>query len=184
VLIEAATQGSPATLENALLAVADDVSLMDAVIAKNTTESQRLWRLRHSIAEAERQEGKAVKHDISVPIAQLQNFLVRGEALVAELSSRARLLVFGHVGDGNLHYNIALPSELSAEAWNEQGLRLSEAIYALVDELGGSFSAEHGVGRIKKAYLAQYRGGAEIGLMRALKRSLDPGNILNPGKVI
>lgn len=184
VLIEAATQGNPAELEEVLMSAADESLLLDAVIAKNSAESQSLWRLRHSIAEAERQEGKALKHDISVPIGKMEEFLVRGDALIAELMPTAKLLAFGHVGDGSLHYNVALPGELSPAAGAETGQRLTAAIYALVDELGGSFSAEHGVGRAKKEYLAQYRGGSEIGLMRALKRTLDPMNILNPGKVI
>lgn len=184
VLIEAATQGDPAELENALMAVAEKSLLLDAVIAKSTAESQRLWRLRHSIAEAERQEGKALKHDISVPIGHMREFLVRGEALMAALMPEAQLLAFGHVGDGNLHYNVTLPRDLRPEAREQAGQRITSAIYELVDELGGSFSAEHGVGRIKKTYLAQYRGGTEIALMKSLKKTLDPANILNPGKVI
>ena len=184
VLIEAATQGNPAELEDALAEFADESLWLDAVIAKNSAEAQRMWRLRHSIAEAERQEGKALKHDISVPIGKMQEFLARGETLIASLMPEARLLAFGHVGDGNLHYNVSLPRELTAEEWQEAGQRITAAIYDLVDKLGGSFSAEHGVGQAKKGYLAEYRGGAEIRLMQALKKTLDPMNILNPGKVI
>lgn len=184
VLIEAATQGNPAELENALAMAAGESLLLDAVIAKNTTEAQQLWRLRHSIAEAERQAGKALKHDISVPIARMQEFLVRGDALIAELMPDAQLLAFGHVGDGNLHYNVSLPFGLSSTEWRDAGERITAAIYELVAELGGSFSAEHGVGRLKRGYLARYRGGTEIDLMRTLKNTLDPTNILNPGKVI
>ncbi len=184
VLIEAATQGNPAELEDALAEFTDGSLWLDAVIAKNTAEAQRLWRLRHSIAEAERQEGKALKHDISVPIGKMQEFLARGETLIASLMPEAGLLAFGHVGDGNLHYNVSLPRELTAEEWQEAGQRITAAIYDLVDKLGGSFSAEHGVGQAKKGYLAEYRGGAEIRLMQALKKTLDPMNILNPGKVI
>ena len=184
VLIDAATEGNPGELENALMAMADESVVIDAVIAKNVSEAQRLWRLRHSIAEAERQEGKALKHDISIPIGRMQEFLLRGDALLGELCPEAKLLAFGHVGDGNLHYNVALPYEPESQAWREAGNRLTDAIYALVDALGGSFSAEHGVGRTKKAYLPEYRGGTEIALMRTLKKTLDPLNILNPGKVI
>ena len=184
VLVEAATQGTAAALENALTGVAGDSLYLDAVVAKNTDESHRLWRLRHSIAEAERHEGRGLKHDISVPIGRMREFLARGEAMVGELMPNARLLVFGHVGDGNLHYNVVLPRELAADAWAQAAQCITSAIYDLVDELGGSFSAEHGVGRVKKPYLARYRGGTEITLMRSLKKTLDPGNILNPGKVI
>jgi len=184
VLIEAATQGNPAELENALAACGEDSLWHDAVIAKNAAEAQHLWRLRHSIAEAERQEGKALKHDVSVPIGRMQEFLDRGDTLIGALMPEAKLLAFGHVGDGNLHYNVSLPSEITVEEWNEAGQRITTAIYDLVDQLGGSFSAEHGVGQVKKDYLAKYRSGTELQLMRALKKTLDPNNILNPGKVI
>ncbi len=185
VLIDAANGGDATALESSLLAAAEsDSSFLDAVIAKNQAEAQELWRLRHSIAEAERQEGKALKHDVSVPVGRMEEFLVRGEALILELEPEAKLLVFGHVGDGNLHYNVALPLDPESEAWAAAGATISNAVYDLVAELGGSFSAEHGVGLVKKAYLERYRGGAEIDLMRALKNLLDPRNILNPGKVI
>lgn len=184
VLIEASTGGDAEALEDALMAAADQALLLDAVIAKNEGEARNLWRLRHSIAEAERQEGKALKHDISVPIGRMQEFLVRGDVLIAELMPDAKLLAFGHVGDGNLHYNVALPGDSTSKEWRATGANLTTAIYDLVAELGGSFSAEHGVGRLKKAYLEQYRGGAELALMQSLKKTLDPRNILNPGKVI
>jgi FAD/FMN-containing dehydrogenase len=184
VLIEAATQGNPAELEDALAMLADESLWLDAVIAKSEAEAQRLWRLRHSISEAERQHGIALKHDISVPIGKMQEFLVRGGKLIRKLAPDAELLAFGHVGDGNLHYNVSLPRGLTMDQWHELGEPVTTAIYDLVDQLGGSFSAEHGVGRLKKPYLAKHRGGSEISLMRALKKTLDPNNILNPGKVI
>jgi FAD/FMN-containing dehydrogenase len=158
--------------------------LLDAAIAKNAKEAADLWRLRHSIAEAERQDGKSLKHDISVPLSRMQEFLALGDELLAELCPDARLVAFGHVGDGNLHYNVVLPRDLSDDQWEAEGERVTRAIYDLVDRLGGSFSAEHGVGQSKRAWLAQYRGGPELELMRKLKKTLDPANILNPGKVI
>jgi FAD/FMN-containing dehydrogenase len=184
VLIEASTGGDAEALERALMAAASDSLLLDAVIAKNEGEAQNLWRLRHSIAEAERQEGKALKHDISVPIGRMQEFLVRGDRLIADLMPEANLLAFGHVGDGNLHYNVSLPGDSTTAAWRAAGDKVTTAIYDLVAELGGSFSAEHGVGRLKKSYLEKYRGGVELTLMKSLKKTLDPQNILNPGKVI
>jgi FAD/FMN-containing dehydrogenase len=184
VLIEAATGADPELLANALLQEAEDGRLLDAVIAKNETEAADLWRLRHSIAEAERQDGKALKHDISVPLSKMQEFLVRGDQLLDERWPEARLVAFGHVGDGNLHYNVVLPRGLSAEKWTAEGERVTGALYDLVHSLNGSFSAEHGVGQSKKAYLASYRAGPELDLMRSLKKMLDPANILNPGKVI
>ncbi|MCP4299508.1 MAG: FAD-binding oxidoreductase [Gammaproteobacteria bacterium] len=184
VLIETATGEDHEVLENALMDAAGESLILDAVIAKNASESENLWRLRHSIAEAERHHGEGLKHDISVSIGRMQEFLVRGEALLADIMPEASLLAFGHVGDGNLHYNVTLPRDLTAEQQATAAARITGAIYDLVAELDGSFSAEHGVGRLKKTYLEQYRGGAEIDLMRRLKRALDPQNILNPGKVI
>lgn len=184
VLIEAATGGDPELLENALLQEAEDGRLLDAVIAKNETEAAQLWRLRHSIAEAERQDGKALKHDISVPLSKMEEFLERGDDLLEKRWPDARLVAFGHVGDGNLHYNVVLSRELSAEDWVAEGERVTRALYDLVQSFNGSFSAEHGVGQSKRAYLAAYRAGPELDLMQALKKMLDPANILNPGKVI
>jgi len=171
-------------LENVLTAAMDRGLLLDAVVAKNVSEAAEFWRLRHSISEAERQDGRALKHDISVPLSAMQSFLVRGERLVAEIAPGSRLVVFGHVGDGNLHYNVALPAGLGDREWVESGRRVTSAIYDLVAELGGSFSAEHGIGVLKRDYLTRYRSAPEIELMRQLKRTLDPDNILNPGKVI
>jgi FAD/FMN-containing dehydrogenase len=184
VLIEAATGGEAGGLQAALVQAAAEDLIVDAVIAKNSAEAARLWRMRHSIAEAERQDGKALKHDISVPVSKMQDFLLRGDELLADIVPEARLVAFGHVGDGNLHYNVVLPRDLSAEDWGALASRVTAAIYDLVDELGGSFSAEHGVGLLKKAWLQKYRGGEEIALMRLLKSTLDPHNLLNPGKVI
>lgn len=184
VLIEAATGVNPDALETALMHSAEVSLIVDAVIAKNAAESDKLWRLRHSIAEAERQDGKGLKHDISVPISHMQEFLARGDDLLARLAPEAKLLAFGHVGDGNLHYNVALPRTMSPEAADVAGADITGAIYDLVAEMGGSFSAEHGVGRTKKTYLEQYRGGPELDLMRRLKDTLDPQCTLNPGKVI
>jgi FAD/FMN-containing dehydrogenase len=184
VLIETATGGDPELLENALTIAADEALILDAVIAKNTAEADNLWRLRHSIAEAERHDGTGLKHDISIPIGNMQEFLARGEALLARLMPEANLLVFGHVGDGNLHYNVTLPREMTPDAERDAGALITGAIYDLVADMSGSFSAEHGVGRSKRSYLEKYRGGAEIDLMRRLKKALDPQDILNPGKVI
>lgn len=184
VLLETATGGDPERLESALIAAAEQGRIRDAVIAKNVQEAGDLWRLRHSIAEAERQDGKSLKHDISLPLSKMQDFLTRGDQMLFELRPDARLVAFGHVGDGNLHYNVVLPRTLSKAEWASEGERISRAIYDLVQSFDGSFSAEHGVGQAKRAWLAEYRAGPELELMRQLKDALDPANILNPGKVI
>jgi len=178
VLLDVAIDGNEERLEGALMGAAEEGLLSDAIIAKNSVEADKLWRMRHSIAEAERSERKARKHDISVPLSRMEEFLQRGDSLLSELVPNAQLVAFGHVGDGNLHYNVALPEG------SEDGPDVTKAIYDLVEELGGSFSAEHGVGLLKRQYLPLYRNAGEIELMRTLKRALDPKNILNPGKVI
>ena len=181
VLIEFSSDATAAG--NALANEADSGRVLDAVIAKNDRESEKLWRLRHSISEAERQEGKALKHDVSVPLSRMQEFLQRGDELLASLRPDLQLVAFGHVGDGNLHYNVVLPRDLPPEDWDAEGERITRAVYDLVSELGGSFSAEHGIGQSKKAWLAEYRAGTEFEVMQMVKKTLDPANILNPGKL-
>jgi FAD/FMN-containing dehydrogenase len=178
VLLDAAIGGENDRLENALAGAAEADLLIDAVIAKNSVEAEKFWRMRHSISEAERAEGKALKHDISVPISRMEEFLLRGDRLLAGIDADAQLIAFGHVGDGNLHYNVALSDGSHVNS------SLTTAIYDLVAELGGSFSAEHGVGRLKRQYMVKYRDAGEIQLMKTLKQALDPKNTLNPGKVI
>jgi FAD/FMN-containing dehydrogenase len=156
--------------------------LSDAVIAKNIAEAETLWRARHAISEAQKFEGPSIKHDISVPVSRMQVFLRRCAEHLHQLEPSARPVIFGHVGDGNLHYNLTVPEDLASDATRVG--RITTTIYDLVAELGGSFSAEHGVGVTKKHYLEQYRGSTEIDLMRRLKRALDPQCLLNPGKVI
>lgn len=184
VLIESATGATTEHLENALAIAAEHGQLLDAVIAKNANEAADFWRLRHSIAEAERHAGPALKHDISVPLSAMQAFLRDGDELLAKRWPDSQLVAFGHIGDGNLHYNVVPPGDLTESDWHAEGEIISQAIYDLVQASGGSFSAEHGVGQAKRAWLERYRGGAEINLMRRLKHALDPANILNPGKVI
>ena len=184
VLCDAAGDDADEKLEGVLVVAAEKGLVDDAIIAKNQTEANRLWRIRHSISEAQKSEGASLKHDISVPIGRIGEFLQRGDQLLDQLAPEARLVAFGHVGDGNLHYNISQPRGADGPAFRESGERITTAIYDLVDELGGSFSAEHGVGVIKKDQLRRYRGGAELSLMRAMKSALDPDNTLNPGKVI
>lgn len=184
VLTEVAVGADTSRLEEAVMAALDSGLLDDAVIAKNDTESAQLWRLRHSLSDAQRPEGASLKHDISVPTGRIAEFIREGDRIVAEMLPGARLVTFGHVGDGNLHYNISQPSNAAAEPFLAAGPSVTEALYDLAVGMGGSFSAEHGVGTFKKAYLDKYRGGAEVALMRAVKSALDPANTLNPGKVI
>jgi FAD/FMN-containing dehydrogenase len=182
VLAELAVGEEAESLAKFLEDAVDAGQLSDAVIAKNIAEAESLWRVRHAISEAQKYEGPSIKHDISVPVSRMQEFLQRCSKRLQRLEPSVRPVIFGHVGDGNLHYNLTVPEELAGDA--RRVARITTTIYDLVAELGGSFSAEHGVGVTKKAYLEHYRGSTELDLMRRLKRALDPQNLLNPGKVI
>jgi FAD/FMN-containing dehydrogenase len=170
--------------EDKLMGLIEEELVADAVIAKNESEATSLWRLRHAIPEAQKPEGASLKHDISVPMARIAEFVGEGERLVDSMMPEARLVAFGHVGDGNLHFNVTQPATADQEAFLAEGRALSDALYELAIGMGGSFSAEHGIGVLKKAHLLKFRGGTELDLMRKLKLALDPGNTLNPGKVI
>ncbi len=184
VLTEVAVSDGGISMETALADAMETDLLRDAIVAKNEGEAGQLWRLRHSISDAQRPEGACLKHDISLPIGRLGEFLDRSRELIAEMQPEGRLVAFGHVGDGNLHYNVMQPLGADPAAFMSAGRALTTAIYDLVAELGGSFSAEHGIGVTKKGDLERFRGGVELELMRTLKKALDPDNILNPGKVI
>ncbi len=183
-LIEVAVTDGGDRLEAVLGNAIEQGRVVDAVIAKNAGEAERLWHLRHSISEAERREGKGVKHDISVPLTRLREFIDAAEERLGEAVPQAQPVVFGHVGDGNLHYNAHLPADLGETEDAQLRFRVSDVVYGLVSEMGGSISAEHGIGALKKAALERYGDPTSLALMRALKTTLDPANILNPGKII
>lgn len=184
VLVEAAMAQDDSAFATALGAAIEDGQALDAVLAKNSNEADNLWRVRHAIPESQGAEGVSLKHDIAVPIGRIEEFMTRAREVVIGIVPDARIVAFGHVGDGNLHYNISQPVDADAEAFRKIGEQASQLVYRLVNEMGGSFSAEHGVGVLKKSHLQQFRSGTELELMRTLKRALDPKNTLNPGKVI
>jgi FAD/FMN-containing dehydrogenase len=184
VLTDIALHGSSERLEKELMSCMETGLVTDAVIAKNESEAEGLWRMRHAISDAQWPEGASLKHDISVPTSRIADFVTDGEAIVGTMMPGARLVAFGHVGDGNLHFNVSQPPTADENAFRIEGQALTAALYELAIGMGGSFSAEHGVGTLKKDCLEQFRGGTEIELMRTLKQALDPCNTLNPGKVI
>jgi FAD/FMN-containing dehydrogenase len=184
VLLDVAIGDRHDVLERELMLAIQDGLGIDAAIAKNLTEAEGFWHLRHSISEAQKSEGSSLKHDISVPIGKLHEFLTKGDELLAKIMPEARLVAFGHVGDGNLHYNVSQPENSDTEEFHDGAAALTAAIYTLVAGLGGSISAEHGIGTLKKEDLSRFGDPTEIALMGRLKRALDPQNILNPGKVI
>jgi len=184
VLIETTIGGQTDLLQDSLEQALGAGLIADAVIAKSDSEAESLWRLRHSISEAEKHEGACLKHDIAVPIGKIAAFLQQGDELLAKLCPDARLVAFGHVGDGNLHYNVAQPEGADPKLFLAQSDAISAAIYDLAMAMGGSISAEHGIGVLKRPWFHKYCDPVELQLMQTLKKTLDPCNILNPGKVI
>ena len=158
--------------------------VQDAVLAKNERERAALWGLRENVSEAQRREGASIKHDISVPVSQIAAFIPAGEAAIRRIAPAARLVCFGHIGDGNLHFNVSVPEGGDAAAFVARREAIEDAVYDEVRRHGGSISAEHGLGLAKRDTIAHYKSKAELDLMRALKRTLDPKGILNPGKTI
>jgi len=158
--------------------------VLDAVIAQTEAQSRALWALRENHTEASKREGPSIKHDISVAVSKIPPFVPEGLAAMNKALPGCRPLVFGHVGDGNLHFNCQAPSGWTKPQFAPYVEPVSGAIYDLVTAYGGSISAEHGIGRIKLEELAHYRSRTELDVMRQLKRALDPHNIMNPGKVI
>jgi len=158
--------------------------VLDAVVAQTEAQSRALWTLRESHTEASKKEGPSVKHDISVAVSKIAEFIPEGLAAMSKALPDCRPLVFGHVGDGNLHFNCQAPADWTKLQFAPYVEPISGAVYDLVTAFGGSISAEHGIGRIKVEELAHYRSRTELDVMRSLKRALDPHNIMNPGKVI
>ncbi len=173
-----------ATLEQLLAEATEKGLVIDAVIAGSLAQANALWRLRESASEAQKPEGGSIKHDISVPVPLIPEFLNRAASVVEAVSPGARPVVFGHFGDGNVHFNVTQPPQMEKERYLALWDRMSAAVHGLVARMGGSISAEHGIGRMKRADLAKFKSPVELEIMRALKSALDPKGILNPGKLL
>jgi FAD/FMN-containing dehydrogenase len=142
-----------------------------------------LWRLRESMSEAQKKEGASLKHDIAVPVAAIPDFIAKATGAVLKAVPGARPVTFGHLGDGNLHFNFNAPNGGDGAAFLARRADVARIVHDIVRDFGGSFSAEHGIGVMKRDELLRYKSVTEIDVMRALKRTLDPKNILNPGKI-
>ena len=157
----------------------------DAVVAENLTQAHQLWHIRENIPLAQAEEGLNIKHDISVPISRIPAFVAHTDAVLQREIPGVRLVNFGHLGDGNLHYNVQAPAEGDAKAFlREHEDHVNHLVYEAVAEFGGSFSAEHGIGELKADKLAKYQSPVALGMMRAIKQALDPQWIMNPGRVL
>jgi FAD/FMN-containing dehydrogenase len=169
-----------------LLEVAlDQGCVQDAVVAENLTQAKGLWHIRESISLAQAEEGLNIKHDISIPISRIPEFARQTDALLAQALPGVRLVNFGHLGDGNLHYNVQAPVGGDAKAFlRDHEEQVNTLVYDAVSRFDGSISAEHGVGSLKLDKLQEHKSPVALGMMRAIKQALDPQNLMNPGRVL
>jgi FAD/FMN-containing dehydrogenase len=187
VLIELSSQqreGLRAVLEDILGEGAEQNLVIDATIADSLEQAKAFWRIRELFGEVQRYAGGSIKHDVSVPVAAVPAFIREANDAVTALIPGARPLPFGHLGDGNIHYNVTQPEGADKAEYLERWDDVNAAVFAVVKKYGGSISAEHGVGVVKRDLLPSVKDPVALDLMRTLKRTLDPKGILNPGKVL
>jgi FAD/FMN-containing dehydrogenase len=179
------TDGAREMMESLLGDALESGLIEDAAIAESEAQKSMMWKIRENISVAEKAHGKALKHDVAVPVSRVAEFMERGDALARKLYPGVDVIAFGHVGDGNIHFNITPPPGADQDAFvDRDGIPVSKAIHDLIASLNGSISAEHGIGRLKRDELAQRKAGVEIEMMRAVKKALDPQNRMNPGRVL
>ncbi len=171
-------------LESELAHAIADGALPDAIVATSQTQANALWNLRENISEAQKREGVSIKHDISVPVSAIPAFLGRAGERLAAAYPGVRIVCFGHLGDGNLHYNLSRPQHDENDAFIGRSDDVNRIVYELVHASGGSISAEHGIGQLKRDILPLYKPALELELMRRVKRAFDPAGLMNPGKVL
>lgn len=156
----------------------------DAAIARSDAQADALWSLRENVSEAQRVEGVSIKHDIAVPVSRVAAFIERADAALKTEFPDLRIVAFGHLGDGNLHYNLSKPESADNAVFISQTGRVNRIVHDLVGELGGSISAEHGLGQLKREEILRYKSALEIDLMKTIKAALDPAGLFNRGKLV
>lgn len=187
VLIELSSQrpeGLRESMEQILAEGLEKGLVLDATIAESVEQGKAFWKIREQFGEMQGREGGSIKHDVSVPVAKIPAFIEEANAAAVKLIPGARPLPFGHVGDGNIHYNISQPVGADKAAFLKRWDDMNDVVYKIVLKYGGSVSAEHGVGIVKRDYLPKIKDPVAYDLMKTLKRTLDPKGILNPGKVL
>ena len=188
VLIElssgAAGSGLRETLEAILAEGYEKDLVVDAVLASSTAQGQAFWHLRHAMSETQKPEGGSIKCDISIPVSKMPEFIEQASAEVKKLIPEVRVVAFGHVGDGNVHFNLSQPVGADKKWFLDQWDAVTDIVHGITHKFGGSISAEHGLGRMKVDEITHYKSAVEIEMMRALKRTFDPKNIMNPGKLV
>jgi FAD/FMN-containing dehydrogenase len=173
-------QALEALLESAL----EKGLIVDATLAASGEQRAALWRLRESLPEAQKHEGGSIKHDVSVPVSKTPEFLERATQAVIAALPGLRPVPFGHLGDGNIHFNLSQPVGADKAEYLDQWAKMNRLVHDIVADLGGSFSAEHGIGRLKLDEMEHYKSPLELDLMRKIKQALDPDNLMNPGKMV
>ena len=188
VLLELSDTASAASLDAALQeALAEAVECgvaLDAAVAASEAQADALWALRENIPEAQVHEGRQIKHDVSVPISRIAEYIAVTNAELQRAYPGVRMVTFGHLGDGNLHYNIAHPEGGDQDAFMLRAREVSRVVHDSAARFGGSISAEHGLGQYKREEILRYKSPLEMDLMRRIKAALDPQGIMNPGKVL
>ena len=188
VLVEASGQGAPGSLDDPFAEALSEAMgrqlVEDAMIATSGAHTKRFWKMREDLAEAQKVAGVGIKHDVSVPVSRIPEFIERCNAELEAAYPGIRHCAFGHVGDGNMHYNPMSPANWEGRRFAGERQRINRIVHDLVTKLGGSISAEHGIGRLRLDENEHYKNPVELDLMRTIKRAIDPGNIMNPGKMI
>ncbi|MEO7862395.1 MAG: FAD-binding oxidoreductase, partial [Nitrospirales bacterium] len=161
----------------------DEGTVLDGVVAMSTVQAQDLWRMRESIPEAHKLEGLSFKHDISVPTSRVSEFIASASLALVKRFPSIRPFSFGHLGDGNIHFNPLAPENDDADAWQLRLADVNRITHDIATSLGGSISAEHGIGQLRKTELVRYRSQVELSMMKAARHALDPKGLMNPGKV-
>lgn len=172
------------TLETILTEAFESDIIQDAAIAESVAQAQAFWKMREEMSWAQKPEGGSIKHDISVPVAKIPAFIHEANAATLAMIPGARVICFGHIGDGNLHYNVSQPIGADKESFLAQWGELNHRIHTIVASYGGSISAEHGIGQLKRDELVAFKDATAIDLMRKIKKAVDPDGIMNPGKVL
>ena len=176
--------GLRAMLEEIMEQALEDNIVQDAVIAESDAQRASIWRLREEHSEGQKREGASVKNDVSVPVSKVPAFIRKATAACEALMPGVRVVPFGHMGDGNIHFNLEQPIGSDGAWFLAQDHAIMDAVNEIVREYDGSFSAEHGIGKLKPYMMPDWRGGAELALMQRIKAAIDPAGIMNPGKVL
>ncbi|MCD2513411.1 FAD-binding oxidoreductase [Comamonas endophytica] len=177
-------EGLASLLEGSLEKALESGSVQDVAVSASGAQTQAFWKIREGISQAQMRAGKAIKHDIALPISAIAGFAHRAEAALRAADPDVRIINFGHLGDGNLHYNVLLPLDSAPEVLAAATARFNRIVHDMVAEADGSISAEHGVGQLRRDELRHYKSEVEFDLMMRIKQSLDPNQIMNPGKLI